>query len=221
MKKNRLLFVVSLVSIVLMLAMLGGNWTTTYAEKTVPHHGGGGGDENGKSGDLSGEGGGGGTGICGPQSIPVSPPKDGKVGCLPWQLFNPIAGVCKEGIVAVVELPITGDHANPPPFWWKMVHYSNAFEVHYYVNGQKVDTLSCANHDVRFYLNYWQRQVFDNTPEVEQIYHLNMTTSIWELCPTTLDTTTLDKSIAPYGILVCHMTDWGYYALGHPSTSNK
>ncbi len=136
-------------------------------------------------------------------------------------IVNPIAGVCKDGMVAVWELPITGDHANPPPFWWKMIHYSDAFEVHYYVNGQKVDTLSCANHDVRFYLNSWQRQVYDKTPDVEQIYHLNMTTNIWELCPTTLDTTTLDKTVAPNGILVCHMTDWGFYALGHPSTLNK
>jgi hypothetical protein len=204
MKKSRFLFVISLVSIILMLAMIGGNWTPTYAEDTVPKGGGGGGE------------GGGGTGVCGPSSIPVSPPKEGEVGCLPWQLFNPIAGVCNEGMVVVWELPITGDHANPPPYWWKMIHYSDAFEVHYYVNGQKVDTLSCAMHDIRFYLNSWQRQVYDKTPDTEQIYRLNMTTNIWELCPTSLDTT-----IGAHGILVCHMTDWGFYSLGHPGSTNQ
>ncbi len=204
MKKGKVLLVISLVSIMLMLVMIGGSWTTTYAKSTVPHpphpphppHGGG--------------------GVCGPSSIPVSNPKEGEVGCLPWQLFNPVGGVCKDGMVVVWELPITGDNANPPPFWWKMLHYSDAFEVHYYVSGQKTDTASCAMHDVRYYLNSWQRQVYDKTPDVEQIYTLNMTTHIWELCPTTLDTT-----IGANGILVCHMTDWGYYALGHPSTLNK
>ena len=210
MKNRKVLFVTSLVSIILMLAMLGGTWTTSQAKKTVPHHHGGGGGGGGE------EIGGGGTGVCGPASIPVTNPKEGKVGCLPWQLFNPVAGVCKDGVVVVWERPITGEHANPPPFWWKMINYSDGFEVHYYVNGQKVDTASCAMHDIRFYLNNWQRQVYDKTPDLEQIYHLNMTTNIWESCPTTLDTT-----IGANGILVCHMTDWGYYALGHPDTSNK
>jgi hypothetical protein len=202
MKKNRLLFVISLVSIILMLAMIGGNWTTADAHRTVPHP---------PHPPFPP-----GPGHCGPASIPVTNPKEGRVGCLPWQLFNPVGGVCKDGMVVVWEHPITGENADPPPFWWKMINYAEGFEVHYYVNGQKTDTASCAMHDNRFYLNSYQRQVYDKTPDVEQIYHLNMTTHIWESCPTTLDTT-----IGANGILVCHMTDWGFYALGHPDSSNK
>jgi hypothetical protein len=206
MKNRKVLFITSLVSIILMLAMLGGTWSTSQAKKTVPHHeGGGGGGEGGN-----------GTGACGPESIPVAPTKEGKVGCLPWQGFVPVGASCKEGVVVVWERPISGEKSNPPPFYWKMLHYADAFEIHYYVSGQKTDTPSCAMHDIRYYLNSWQRSVWDKTPDMESIYYLDMPTQVWKLC-----TTSLDKTIGANGILVCHMTDWGFYALGHPSATNQ
>ncbi len=208
MNKKRILSIFAIIAVTLTLALVGGNWNTTYAKektKTVPHH-----KPHPPHPPHPGDE------VCGPSSIPVGPTKEGKVGCLPWEGFIPVGASCKDGVVVVWELPISGPDANPPPYWWKMIHYSDAFEIHYYVNGQKADTPSCEIHDVRFYLDSWQRQTYDKTPDMEQIHYLNMETQKWELCPTTLDTT-----IGSHGILVCHMTDWGYYALGHPSASNQ
>jgi hypothetical protein len=200
MKKGKIFIVVPLIAFLLTMAILGGQWSSTSASGTVPHPG--------EGTAVPG------AGLCNSSSIDVSPVKKGTAGCLPWQAYIPLNSVCTEGIVVVYDHKIVGD--NPPPYFWKMINYGDGFEVRFFVKGVLVKDPACGDYNVRYYMNSWQRSVFDKTPNEEGIYYLDPATNTWQNCKATLD-----KTLGVNGVLVCAIKTWGFYALGHPSIYNK
>jgi hypothetical protein len=209
MKKVKLLVVVPLMALIMTIAFMGGNWSNTSAKSTVPHN-----PEESPTSTSVAQGGEGWYNGCNPSSIDVGPARKGAAGCLPWEAFIPVGSACVDGIVAVYDHEIVGN--SPPPSHWKMINYGSAFEVRFYVKGLLVKDPTCADYNVRYYLNAWQRSVYDKTPEQIGIYSLDPATNLWQDCKATLDDT-----LGTHGVLTCSIKTWGFYALGHPSVYNK
>ncbi|HMN59429.1 MAG TPA: hypothetical protein PJ988_03655 [Anaerolinea sp.] len=209
MNQRKVMVVGIIVFIIFALGLLGGNWSQTSAQFSVP-------TERPKPtqlpGDLAGQF---------PQVEcifgPLAPDKaldlfimrfPETTSTLRWGgANNAVGSACQEATEIYCAVPV-----RYLPQRGQLNYYRQGAEVRQYVKGKLDSTESCAPKDVYFDLSGYERYMYDNYNDRFGFYIYNPDNRTWEACPKV----TFDEKVGNYGRITCSTTKWGFFALGWP-----
>ncbi len=198
------IWVILLTTCIVAVAMLGGNWSKTFADtvptipkipKVPPHK------ENHNEPTAAP------TPTLGvtSTSIPVGPTTSGNANFsgLGGADF-PTGSACQIGIIVVYRVPVPF-----APYRWLMWYYEDVLQVQFYVKGATDHTPPCGTFQVYYDLKTYERNIYDSTPDKIGIFFFDQGSNTWIDCKAMLEPTMGD-----HGRLVCTTNKWGFYSLG-------
>ena len=165
------ILVILLTTCILALAMLGGNWSKSFAEtnptiptipnaphKEKPHNPG--------TAPIPT------LGVTS-TSVPIGPTKSGNANFsgLGGADF-PTGSACQDGIAVVYRVPVPF-----APYRWLMWYYEDVLQVQFYVKGATDHTPPCGTFQVYYDLNTYERNIFDSTPDKIGIFFFDQSTN--------------------------------------------
>ena len=208
MKLNKFTLTVAVVALVFTFAALGGLWSQSLAQATVPTEpapgpGEGRPTEPGEKPDYC---------VRGPlkpgEELDLYLPIDKALPNLVWAGVDTYASAsCEQAIKQLCKIPVP-----QLPNREQLYFYRMGMEARQFIKGRLDDTPACGPRAVYFELTRYERFMLDEYPDKVGIFHYDPETKTWTEVPSTLD-----EELGDYGHLVGESDAWGFYALGWPS----
>ncbi len=211
MSNRKPLVTTLIVGVMLVLVVLGGVWSSTSAQNTVPTHRPP--TPTPLPGDLTGQFG---EGTCLRGKLATDKELDLFFMRYPQKFLdvrwggvqNPAGSACQEAVEMICTIPVRF-----LPQRGQLNYYREGLEVRQFVKGKLDETESCAPKAVYFELTGYERYMYDHNNDRIGFFIYNPENKTWESCPDL----TFDADAGDHGRLVCNTTQWGFFALGWPA----
>lgn len=207
MNRKKMMVAMLLAAGLFALAVLGGKWSSSYAQTTIPT------DQPGPKVTQT-------PGLPDATCVygTIDPKKELDLYLLLYPdtrfterwggVMNPVGSAAKEETEVICKVP-----PHLLPHREKLYFYSWGLEVRAYDKGHLDAGSAAAPMGVYFDLTSYERFLYEHLNSTFGFYMYNPANQAWETCPKV----TFDEKQGTNGRLSCQSTQWGFYALGWQS----
>jgi len=210
MKLNKLTLVFGIVALILAFSALGGIWSRSSAQITIPTEptptprpGVGRPGEPGVEPNYCV------YGVLKPgQDLDLYLPVKQNMPKVVWAgIDTPGSASCEQAVERLCMIPVS-----QLPHRDQLYYYRMAMEARQFIKGRIDHTPACGSREVYFELTRYERFMLDNYPDQVGIFHYDPETKAWVKVESSLD-----EEVGDYGRLVVNSDVWGLYAMGWPA----